>query len=505
MASRRKKVQKAGPDKGPESMARRLPFLQLRGSTWYFRRAVPSALVPILGKKEILKRLSPNRKSAERLASDEYRSSEYEFDVARRQLATDTKAPTTDELSDTAIWELAAAWFAEAQRKDSLLTSVDTEETREWLAALSDPDDNTAPFHETRKLLKARGIDAEPGTPAFRRLCGLIREGMVQRERNRLVRFSAIPGLTNPRFADISVAVASPKPSVTFRELLARFRHHQSKPRSLKTVRKRIAQDREFCKIIGADTPIDKITRDDARHVQESVAQRRVVTTANAYIAAFTAVMQFAVNEGLLAASPGNKLKLRSEGITASELRLPFTNDELQKMFSSALPEADAHPSKRWLPVLGLLTGARLGELAQLRRDNILNQDGVTLISIQGQIKTAASKRMVPVHPELKRLGFLDFINEVTPDARLFPELRMSSDGYLSEEFSRIFGKHLRSLGIDTPRRRSFHCLRHNYRRALLEAGVSLEITNALCGWTSKGREGAAKSLLRSGDRRGAT
>jgi integrase len=384
------------------------------------------------------------------------------------------------------VWELASAWFAEALRQDSMLTGIDADETMQFMMALADPNERTIAFHETRKFLRSRGINAEPGSPSFRRLCGSIREAMVQRERNLLIRFSAAPGLLNPRFADISVAAASPKPSVTFQELLARFRHHQQNPRSLKTVRKRTAQDRTLCDILGADTPIDKIVRDDARRVQETVSQRRTAATANTYLAALTAVMKFAVDEGLLASSPASGLKLPSEGISASELRLPFTDSELKRMFSSVMPGADVYPSRRWLPVLGLYTGARLGELANLRRNDIVNIDGITAISIHGQLKTAASKRIVPVHPELQRLGFIDFVNEVKPDARLFVELKMSADGYLSEQFSKLFGQHLRNLGINIPRRRSFHSFRHNFRKALAEADIAVETVNQLCGWSGK-------------------
>jgi hypothetical protein len=304
-------------------------YLQLRGSVWWYRRAVPVDLVNAIGKREVLRRLGANRKSAERRASVETVETDAIFDEARRKLASSTKSILPVELSDAEIWSLSTGWFAEASKKDESLTHVDVDGVREWLAALSDQDERTIPFHQTRAFLKARGLDIQPGTPTFRRLSGLIREGMIQRERSLLARFSAIPGLTNPRFADIPMTSTSPK-SITFEELLARFRHHQSKPRSLKTTRKRIAQDRELCDIIGADTIIDKIGREDARRVQEVVSRRRVAVTANTYVGALTAVMKFAVDEGLLSSSPANNLKLASEGIPASELRLPFTDNELR-------------------------------------------------------------------------------------------------------------------------------------------------------------------------------
>jgi hypothetical protein len=285
-------------------------YLQLRGAVWWYRRAVPVELVNIVGKREVLKRLGGNRKSAERQASIETVETDALFGEARRKLSTTTETPTTNELSDATIGELAASWFVEAQGKDEHLTHVDVDERREWLAALADYDGGTISFHETRKLLKDRNLDVEPGTPAFRKLSGLIREAMIQRERNLVARFASTPGLMNPRFANSSVATVPPKPSVTLSELLTRFRRDQRPVRSSKTTSRHAAQDKLFRQIVGTDKPIDAITREDARRLQDWLkSQRLAPATMNFYMAAFVAVMEYALAEGLITANPAKRLQ----------------------------------------------------------------------------------------------------------------------------------------------------------------------------------------------------
>ena len=99
-------------------------------------------------------------------------------------------------------------------------------------------------------------------------------------------------------------------------------------------------------------------------------------------------------------------------------------------------------------------------------------------------MKTKNAVRMVPVHPELHRLGFLDHVGATRQrgEARLFPELRPAASGYVSDIMSKRFSRWLRGLGI-TDRAVSFHSFRHSFRDALREAGVPVEMARALGGW----------------------
>lgn len=61
-----------------------------------------------------------------------------------------------------------------------------------------------------------------------------------------------------------------------------------------------------------------------------------------------------------------------------------------------------------WVPLLGLFTGARLGELCQLRVADIIHSERETpFIRIHGEgagmsVKNENSWRSFPVHPELR-------------------------------------------------------------------------------------------------------
>jgi integrase len=140
----------------------------------------------------------------------------------------------------------------------------------------------------------------------------------------------------------------------------------------------------------------------------------------------------------------------------------------------------------------------RLNEACQLTEDDIAVEDGTDIILIRSdedglkRVKTAAGHRFVPVHPELKRIGFLDHIAAVRRSspagARLFPELPIASTGYISDNFSKWFARFLDHLGIDD-RRKGFHSFRHTFRDALREAEIPQDRVRELGGWSSGATE----------------
>ena len=63
-----------------------------------------------------------------------------------------------------------------------------------------------------------------------------------------------------------------------------------------------------------------------------------------------------------------------------------------------------------WLPLLGLYTAARINELAQLRTADISDRIRITDEGPGQRLKNSASRREVPIHPELKSRGFLQLV-----------------------------------------------------------------------------------------------
>src|SRR5262249_62008089 len=117
--------------------------------------------------------------------------------------------------------------------------------------------------------------------------------------------------------------------------------------------------------------------------------------------------------------------------------------------------------------------------------------------------KTAGCRRVVPVHPELIRIGFIEFVERVRQEhggeARLFPLLDRGPRGGYGEAWSKWFGRYIRQLGIAN-KALVFHSFRHGFKDALRAAGVSEDVNDALTGHAgtgSVGRTYGAKDMLK--------
>jgi integrase len=99
----------------------------------------------------------------------------------------------------------------------------------------------------------------------------------------------------------------------------------------------------------------------------------------------------------------------------AGQRRLPYSDSEVARILALAGRETNA--SRRWLPWLAALSGARIGEVAQLWGNRITTEDGIAAMAIRpaedgGSLKNEASERTVPIHPAILEAGFLDFVQQ---------------------------------------------------------------------------------------------
>jgi integrase len=144
----------------------------------------------------------------------------------------------------------------------------------------------------------------------------------------------------------------------------------------------------------------------------------------------------------------------------------PFTLEQLKTIFGA--PEY-APGAKRdgqfWFPLIALFSGLRLNEIAQLAADDVAERDGVPVILVRPdpdagkRVKSKAAVRVVPIHPELVRIGFLDHAAKIKEagQARLFPDLRKAATGYYSDVLQKRFSRFLRRIGAAGARTISTH------------------------------------------------
>lgn len=186
----------------------------------------------------------------------------------------------------------------------------------------------------------------------------------------------------------------------------------------------------------------------------------------------------------------------------ARDDRKPFTDDDLRAYF--AVLEKDKEPAFLWLARIMAYSGMRAGESAKLRKADVRLEGDVWVFDVNEEgegrrLKNEASRRLVPVHPRLIELGFLELVKG-KPEGFLWPErLRTAHSGRkgdadtLSGRLSYRLRKH---AGIEDKKKTAAHSFRHTLAQRLQGAGVpEYQIADIL------GHENDSMSTGRYGDR----
>ncbi|HMQ42372.1 MAG TPA: site-specific integrase [Paracoccus sp. (in: a-proteobacteria)] len=176
--------------------------------------------------------------------------------------------------------------------------------------------------------------------------------------------------------------------------------------------------------------------------------------------------------------------------------RKPYSYAQTTRLFIELTQNTSGLVKKedqKWGGLLGLFTGARLNEIAQLQPSDIGEEDGIWFIDISDEgddkkkLKAEASKRRVPLHSELIKLGFLDFVQTQSGKPRLFMSFSYNEkDGY-----GRNLGRWFRDTllpGLDMKKEGLvFHSLRHTMIERLAKADVQEPLYQDIVGHERQG------------------
>jgi integrase len=203
------------------------------------------------------------------------------------------------------------------------------------------------------------------------------------------------------------------------------------------------------------------------------------------------AVLTLAVHEDVIAVNPLRTVRLPKAG---KGKRREFTSDELATLFAHPVftagerGDATTGDALFWTPLLSLYSGARLGELAQLRVEDFKRDPDhgwYYEIHERGEgmhVKNVHSTRVVPVHHELERLGLLDYVEQVrsSGELRVFPKLTKRAngqDGALSAAVNRMID----ATGLTDPAI-VFHSFRHTFITLAREAEIQGDVLREIVG-----------------------
>jgi hypothetical protein len=173
-----------------------------------------------------------------------------------------------------------------------------------------------------------------------------------------------------------------------------------------------------------------------------------------------------------------------------SELNVLFNSDHYTVGVST---RGQAAESSHWAPLMGPFVGARIEEIAQLRVEDVLCNNGVWTLRIccfgpDQRLKNNGSYRLVPIHEELIKVGLLAYAAEQKRMGHtdLFhSQLRNNQHKILSNALGKWHSRYLDSIGL-TDIRLCYHSNRFLFKQRLSICGVSDEARDALAGhWQS--------------------
>jgi integrase len=195
-------------------------------------------------------------------------------------------------------------------------------------------------------------------------------------------------------------------------------------------------------------------------------------------------------------------LRARKKGNVRNE-RGRFTTNELKLLFKLSIwngsqgmekrldvGDAVFHDATYWLPLMSIYNAARREENCGLLLSEIDDEGEVPCFQFEDnlvrRLKNDQSKRRVPIHPELIRLGFLDYVGALRAAGHtlLFPELRSAcADTPMGDVFDDRWQK-MREAALPNAKEEGkvLHSLRHWCNNEMKQAGIHAEIRRDILG-----------------------
>lgn len=136
------------------------------------------------------------------------------------------------------------------------------------------------------------------------------------------------------------------------------------------------------------------------------------------------------------------------------------------------------------MPILGLLTGARLEAIGRLRLSDFREYEpGRWSIRFDPRFDKCGREREIPIHPLLIEIGFIHYLTDITSlefeEDWLFPGLT-EIDTRRTHYTSKRFGELRKALGIDDGS--DFHAFRRTVVSCLAKNGCDGYIRRAFVG-----------------------
>jgi len=461
---------------------------------YYFRARVPALLVPLLGKKVIFDSLKTTNKS-EATAAAAKRRHELQQELDRLKQSTPEKLGVQKRLflSDDEARAICERYLVYTLKSDDDLryegmSVLSSDVYKDILESYAESITASVVRGDTSVIAKPLasylrdhvGIELDTTTLSYKKLAFEFLKTEAEATRSRLAR-------------QRGEHVKTPQLSIgrtTFDAMIAKWAGLTSA--SLKTEKSFKATFDELSKL----HPGLFVETTSKAHILQwrdaLMKEKQAAGTIEKKITYLKAVFNVAVDNDVITVNPLKGVKPPSGSDKKS--RIPFSNEDLHTFFKSEVytghrPLGGGGEAAYWIPLLSLYSGARLEELAQLRRQDVQEDKSlgwylkITDVGEGASVKSESARRSVPIHSELRRFGFMEYIAALkcSPEGFIFPDLKPDRFEDRGGNYSKWFGRYKRKVGI-VDKRKVFHSFRHGFMDACRECAVPRELRDVLVG-----------------------
>ncbi|ATF85661.1 DUF6538 domain-containing protein [Burkholderia gladioli] len=223
--------------------------------------------------------------------------------------------------------------------------------------------------------------------------------------------------------------------------------------------------------------------------------------TAHNHASAINALVNIAEKTGSIERNP---FDLRFDKSVGSGKRYPWTDNEIEQMFAHRLFSEQMDTVPLWRDVtqsdaravllILMHTGARVGEIAQLRKQDFQTRGGIETFLVTaeaGTVKTKESDRFVALASHLMAdPWFAEWHASLEGDGRAFPSLQGRASTRPGDVFGRWFVKFREEASLPPGALNGTHRFRHWMRSTLAALNIAVTTQDAITGHETKGSSG---------------
>ncbi len=239
------------------------------------------------------------------------------------------------------------------------------------------------------------------------------------------------------------------------------------------------------------------ITEDEAREWSRQLVtvERKARTVNEVWLTAARTVFAWAREERLITSNPFKDMRVTEPRRVKHRETDAFMPKEwgtiLRAASAISAPKTTFQGAQRWVPWLCAYSGARPGEITQLRGVDIQERDHIPVMVLTpdaGTIKTSKA-RTVPIHRHLIEQGFLEFVKSHGKGPLFYnPAEQQGSSDPTNPKRSRSvsarqrLGDWVRRLGVADRELKPNHAWRHTFKQIADMAGISERMSDYITG-----------------------